>query len=278
MQFVEKWHKLRRMKNSNICAGLDPSVYEMNRGEKGLPKRTDKLQWSLKYIEAVAPYVTAIKPNAGSWGGIGDRTALKKIVDKIHDLNLLAIIDSKVADLGFTNDSWFFDYRYLGFDAVTVAPYAGNIEETILSAHQNNLAVISMGLMSNPQYQTEMNFKNEKGEKLWENRVQRALKAEVDGLVVGGTYTIDNADFIQFIKMTNKTNVLYLIPGIGAQGGEIKNFLKSGIKSKKCIINSGRDLMFPNGSQSTPEEQALAAKTLRDKFNEFIIKDNVNSS
>ncbi len=265
-EFIEKWHRLRQEKNSNICAGLDPSVYEMGRGEKGLAKGVDKLEWSLKYIEAVAPYVVAIKPNAGSWGNVGDRTALKKVVDKIHQMGLLAIIDSKVADLGFTNDSWFYDYKQLGFDAVTVAPYAGNIENISQIARERDIAIITMGMMSNPEFKTEMNFVNEEGEKLWENRVQRALLSGVSGLVVGGTYTAKDKDFLKFVEMTNESEVLYLVPGIGAQGGEVKKFLASGIRPEKCIINSGREVMFPEGSKSTPEQQAQAAKKLRDEF------------
>ncbi len=264
--FWERWHQLRLEKGSNICAGLDPSVYEMGRGEKGLPQGVDKLEWSLRYIEAVAPYVVAIKPNAGSWGNAGDRTALKKVVDKIHQLGLLAIIDSKVADLGFTNDSWFYDYKQLGFDAVTVAPFAGNIENIVQSARKRDIAVITMGLMSNPEYKTEMNFVNKQGERLWENRVKRGLEAGVDGLVVGGTYTVKDKDFLRFVEMTNESEALYLIPGIGAQGGEIKKFLASGIKPEKCIVNSTRGVMFPKGAKSTPEQQAQAAKELRDEF------------
>ena len=268
--FIEKWHEIRKKKNSNICAGLDPSVYEMGRGEKGLAKGVDKLEWSLQYIETVAPYVSAIKPNAGSWGGAGDRLALKKVVDKIHEMGLLAIVDAKIADLGFTNDSWLYDYKQLGFDACTTAPYAGNIEDIVDFAKNRDIGIITMGLMSNPEYKTEMNFKNDQGEKLWVNRVKRGLQAGADGLVVGGTYTNQDKDFMEFVGMTKGKDVIYLIPGIGAQGGKIEEFLASGIEPEKCIINSGRGVMFPDGSNSTSLEQAEAAKKLRDKFNEVV--------
>ena len=271
-EFIEKWHKLRKEKNSNICAGLDPSLYEMGRGEKGLPKGIGKLEWSLKYIEAVAPYVVAIKPNAGYFGNVGERNILQKIVNKIHQEGLLAIVDSKISDIGSTSDHYMYDYKQLGFDALTIAPYAGNVEQLIKFGYQYNIAVITMGLMSNLDYKTEMNFKNEKGEKLWENRVRRGLEAGVDGLVVGGTYTIADENFIKFVEMTKGKNIVYLVPGIGAQGGRIEEFLASGIEPEKCIINSGRGIMFPNGSNSTSEEQAEAARQLRNNFNKVINK------
>ncbi len=268
--FIKKWHKIRAIKNSNICAWLDPSVYEMWRWDKWLAKWVNKLKWSLDYIEAVAPYVSAIKPNAGSWGWIWDRTSLKKVVDKIHQKWLLAIIDSKIADLWFTNDSWLYDYKKLGFNACTVAPYAGNIESVIEFWKKRDIAIITMGLMSNPEYKTEMNFKNEFWETLWENRVKRWIKAWVDWLVVGGTYTKKDKEFIKFVQMTNDNDVLYLIPWIWAQWWKVEDFLDSWINPKKCIINSGRDVMFPNGSNSIAEQQAEAAKKLRDNFNNSI--------
>ncbi len=269
-KFIDKWYEISKRKNSNICAGLDPSLYEVGRGEKGLPKGIGKLEWSLKYIETVAPYVVAVKPNAGYFGNVGERGILKKIADKIHQEGLLAIIDSKISDIGSTSEHYIYDYQQLGFDALTIAPYAGNMEQLIEFGHQHNMAVITMGLMSNPEYKTEMNFKNEEGEKLWASRVKRGLDAGVDGLVVGGTYTTGDRDFIKFIEITKGKDILYLVPGIGAQGGEIEEFLASGIEPKKCIINSGRGVMFPNGSKSTPEDQAKAVKELKDSFNNLI--------
>ncbi len=268
--FIKKWHKIIEEKNSNICAGLDPSLYEMGRWEKGLPKWVWKLEWSLAYIEAVSPYVSAIKPNAGSWGWAGERELLKKIVSKIHKIWLLAIIDSKIADLWFTNDSWLYDYKNLGFDACTIAPYAGNVESIVRFGKIRNIGIITMWLMSNPEYKTEMNFKNENWETLWQNRIKRWLKAWVDWLVIGWTYNGKDKEFLKFIEMTKNTDTLYLIPWIWAQGWRIENFLASGINPKKCIINSGRWVMFPNGSNSTPKQQAKAAQKLRDDFNNVI--------
>ncbi len=270
--FLNKWHELQEEKRSNIVAGLDPAVFEMGRGENGLAEGVDKLVWSLRYIEAVAPYVICIKPNAGYFGNAGERTMLKKIVEYAKSLGLLTLIDTKIADIGSTSDAWMYDYAMLGFDAITVAPYAGNVEQMVEYAHARELGVITMGLMSNPEYRTEMNFKSEDGTSLWKSRVERGLAAGVDGLVVGGTYTTADNEFMEFVELTKDSDVFYLIPGIGAQGGVIENFLASGIDAKRCMINSGRGVMFPNGSNSTHEEQAEATKNLRDDFNNAKIK------
>lgn len=268
--FLEKWNTVKNEKKSNICAGLDPAIYDMKRGKKGLLDGIDKLKWSLDFVAAIAPYVSVIKLNIGYWMSIGDLKFLEKIVEEIKERKIVSIADSKIADLGSTSDAWIYSYKKMGFDAVTVAPFAGNIEELIESGKKNDIAIISMGLMSNPGYKSEMTFVNNNGEKLWKNRVDRAISSGVDGLVVGGTFTRENEDFMDFIKITNDSDIIYLVPGIGFQGGKIQKFLKSGIDYKRCMISSSRDIMFPNGSSSTNDMQAHAAKSLRDDFNKLI--------
>lgn len=266
-KFIEKWYKISKEKNTNICAGLDPAIFWMWRWEKGLQDWVDKLEWSLNYIKAVAPYVAAIKPNVWYFWNVWERTILKKICDEIHKHWLLAIIDSKISDIWSTSDSYIYDYKELDFDALTIAPYAWNVEELVNYGKNRDIAVITMWLMSNPGYKTEMNFKNENWISLWQNRVERAINVWVSWLVVGWTFKNDDKDFLKFIELTNDSDTLYLVPWIWSQWWEISEFLASGIKKEKCIINSGRWLMFPNGNKSTSEEQANAAKKLRDDFN-----------
>lgn len=266
--FIEKWHTARKEKGSNIVAGLDPAIHNMSRGEKGLSDGADVLSWSKLFIEAVAPCVAALKPNQAYFQGVGQHKILKEIVDYAHAHNLLVISDNKIADIGSTNGAWVYYNAELGFDALTAAPYAGNIEGTIASIHEHSMGAVTMGLMSNPEYKTEMNFVDpESGTSLWKARVERALAAGVDAIVVGGTYTTDDEAFMEFVDITKDSDVLYLIPGIGAQGGTVESFLASGIPKEKCMINSGRAVMFPAGSASGPEEQREAAKVLRDSFN-----------
>lgn len=266
--FVHAWHEARDAKKSNIVAGLDPALPEIGQGEKGLPKDVDLLEWSLGFVEAVAPYVVMIKTNQAYFQGIGQREVLKKIVDHAHQLGLLVMSDNKIADIGNTNNAWAYYNAELGFDAMTCAPYAGNLTATTESIQSYGMGAVTMGLMSNPEYRALFKYADtETGEKLWQRRVREAIACNVDGIVVGGTYTKNDPEFVECIAMTRGDNILYLVPGIGAQGGSIEEFLASGIDPKRCMINSGRAVMFPNGSASTPGEQAFAAKQLRDTFN-----------
>ena len=267
-EFQTKWHKAREERGSNIIAGLDPALFEIGRGDKGLPQEANLLDWSVAFIDAVEPYVAGIKLNQAFFQGVGQRGIQEQIIHKIHNLNLLALSDNKIADIGNTNDTWIYYNEKLGFDMTTCAPYAGNIEAVIEAAHERGIGMMPMGLMSNPEYRTEMNYTNpETGEALWKSRTRRSMEADADGVAVGGTYTKNDPEFVEFVELTNDSEMLYLIPGIGAQGGKVEDFLVSGIKPDKCMINSGRGVMFPNGSDSTPKEQGESAKQLRDSFN-----------
>ena len=265
--FKTLWHAAREKKNSNIIAGLDPAEFALGRGESGLSEGVDTREWALAYVEAVSPYVAGVKPNLGYFQRADLLDLLKEIGEIVHAKGLVYIADAKISDIGSTNDAWAHYIRELGFDAVTFAPYAGNLEDSIKSAHDRSIAAITMGLMSNPQYATEMNFKNEEGTSLWLSRVKRSIEAGADGIVAGGTFTKDSKEFMEFVDVTNDSDILYLIPGIGKQGGGVKDFLATGIDADRCMVNSGRGLMFPNGAESTNEDQAKAAKELQEEFN-----------
>lgn len=268
-EFQKKWHEVRERQGSNVVAGLDPALFLMGRGAKGLPEGAHFRDWCVAFIDAVAPYVAGIKLNQAYFQGVGQRGALEEIMHVIHDHKLVVISDNKIADIGSTNDAWIFYTKRFHFDALTTAPYAGNIEATVRGAHDRNIGIITMGLMSNAEYQTEIYYTHpETGEPLWKSRVRRALEASADGIVIGGTYTKDDPAFMECLEMTNESELLYLIPGIGEQGGGVADFLASGIRPEKCMISSSRSVMFPRGSLSTPNDQAEAVKMLRDACND----------
>ncbi len=100
---------------------------------------------------------------------------------------------------------------------------------------------------------------------LWD-RVDESLKEGVDGLVTGGTYKEGEeyfAEFERYLDMTKKSGCLYLVPGIGTQGGDPEIFLKlmreKGIDAKRCMLSSSRGLMFA-------ENRGEAARKLKNVY------------
>ncbi len=239
MAFIDKWLEAVDIKNSVLCAGLDPAEFKMGRGEKGLPEGADKREWSIDYLKAVAPYCAAIKININYWKNEGDMKTLAEITEIAHSCNLVVIEDSKLADIGSTNDAGFYYAKEKSVDAVTFSPFSGNTKEAGEQARQRDLGIISMCLMSNPGYETEKNklvpvleeypyYFNVKfidGVPYVKQYISLACKSRLyglDGIVIGAP-SPDNhitEQEIADVREYTRSDLLVLMPGVGAQGGE----------------------------------------------------------
>lgn len=286
MTFREKWLEAVDRKNSVLCAGLDPAEFEMGRGEKGLPKGADKLEWSLKYVEAVAPDCAALKPNSQYWKAVGDLDRLNQVVKLAKDKGLLVIDDSKLADIGSTNDAGIYHPKKRGFDAVTVAPYAGNMREIAEQAKKRDLGAITMCLMSNSEYKREKLMTIDVGDDIdsysgpdmlessfvyrYIQLAHDAKKFGLDGVVIGvpsDKNHITNEE-IEKVRQYVGDEMLVLLPGVGDQGGEASAIWKYFSKDN-VAVNVGRSMMLPKGSNSTPEDQAETARHYKEMLNEL---------
>ena len=267
------------------------------RKEKGLPKNVVKLKWAKDYIKAVAPYCAAIKPNIQYWkkqaGGdsrrINDLDALVEIRQMAHARNMVVIEDSKLADIGSTNDAGVYHAQDKRMDAVTFSPFAGNMQEATQQAHARKLGLICMVLMSNLEYEREKNkwidisdeyeeypsdyretIRGKAHVKQYMQLAHDAQKFEVDGIVIGAPSEKNHIkDYeIKNVREFVDDNMLVLLPGVGAQGGEASAIWKYFDKNN-VIVNVGRSLMLPKGSNSTPKDQAETAKQYRDMLNKL---------
>lgn len=289
MDFKENWSIAVVTKNSILCAGLDPAEYAMGRSDKGegLPPGENKKAWALKYIEAVAPFCAAVKPNMRYWARDNDLVSIREIVEFAQDKGLVVIQDSKEADIGPTNDSGIFYAAIRGADAVTIAPYAGNMDEAAEQGKDRGIGLITMCLMSNPGYAKIKNSWFDVSDSVGDydsghvkeidgiphvrkymQLANDARKFGIEGVVIGAPSSknhLKEEEIENACRYFGKDG-LVLVPGIGAQGGEISSLSKY-FKVRNLIANVGRALMFPNGAYSTPEQQAEAAKTYKDMLN-----------
>jgi len=285
-EFLKNWLEAVDKKNSVLCAGLDPADFEMGRGGKGLPEGINKRDWAIKYVTAVAPFCAAIKPNFQYWKDEGDVKTLKEIYDLAKMEGLVVIDDSKLADIGSTNDAGIF-YAAQRADAVTIAPYAGNMEEAKKMAEKRDIGAITMCIMSNPEYEREKaklvpvdesgyhrpDIKMVDGKPYVHRYIQLAHDAHqygIDGIVIGAPSAKNHIEEKEISKVRSYVgdDMLVLLPGVGAQGGEADAIWKE-FDRKNVIVNVGRSLMFPNGSDSTSEEQAKTAKQYQEMLNKL---------
>ena len=220
--FYEKYLRATKEKGSLININLD-SALPKQRKENVVPDRyvskedsESLLNFSLDIIEQVSDYCCSIKPNTQYY--LGNTGILKKIAKKSHDEGMLAILDHKLGDIGSTNSSAIYWIKEMGFDAFTFSPFAGNIQETTKNAHENNLGVIVLTLMSNPEAEKMMVNTTVNGEPYYLYTAKSVKEAEADGCVVGLTGFVED-EYIKNIQKTVGDKVVFLLQGIGPQGG-----------------------------------------------------------
>jgi len=233
-------------RNSRIVLALD----SLPSNSKGL------LYASFKILRNVHPYICAVKLNRHLILPLGlDRA--EKIVGEAHTLGLPVIMDCKINDVGYTNRVIAENYFKAGFDAVTANPFVGwedGLKPVFEVAREMNRGVILLVYMSHKsswEGYGQTVYDSEVGEKRPQYILfaEKAIRWHADGAVVGATYP----EKIREIHSVLKNDVPIYSPGIGAQGGSIKDAFNAG--ARYAII--GRAITLTKN----PKE---AAKRFRD--------------
>src|SRR3989344_5327373 len=200
----------------------------------------DKHSWGIHSLEAGAPHRAAAKYNIHYWKGVGDMKSLAVLVVFAKEIGLVVSDDSKLADIGSTNDAGLNHAKQKGFDAVTLAPFAGNMKEAAEQARKRDIGLISMCLMSNPEYERVKNewvraddwsdynhndlveIKGLPHVKKYIQLAHDAAQSGVDGIVIGAPSKKNHLKDgeIATTRIYSRDDTLVLLPGVGAQGGE----------------------------------------------------------
>jgi len=238
-----------RQKRSFLCVGLDP---EKEKIPAFLLKGKDPiLEFNKKIIDATHKYAIAYKPNvafyesSGPTGWITLEATVKYIKKKYPEIFVIA--DAKRGDIGNTSKMYARTFlEKMPFDAVTVAPYMGEDSVTPFLSYDGKWVVL-LALTSN-KGADDFQYHNEDGIKLFERVLTVSQKwGSTDNLmyVVGATRAVMLRDIRRIVP-----DHFLLVPGIGAQGGSLKEVAKFGLNSKcGLIVNSSRGIIFADNSE-----------------------------
>ncbi|WPP53731.1 orotidine-5'-phosphate decarboxylase [Catalinimonas niigatensis] len=244
-----------RKKKSFLCVGLDTDLHKI---PKHLLKEEDPLfAFNKQIIDATIDLCVAYKPNLAFYESLGAKgwESLQKTIEYLPD-EIFTIADAKRGDIGNTSTMYaraFFEQ--MKFDSVTVAPYMGADSVTPFLQFDNKW-VILLALTSNPgshDFQ-QLTLKNE-DEKLYERVLKESsLWGTTENLmyVVGAT----RAEALLDIRKIIPDHFL-LVPGVGAQGGSLKEVAKYGmnddigllVNASRSIIYAGKDQYFAKASR-----------------------------
>jgi orotidine-5'-phosphate decarboxylase len=248
---------------SLVCVGLDPDSAKIP--ERFAQSSQPIFAFNKEIIDATHDVACAYKPQIAFYSAIGVERQLEATIGYIRDRapHAIVILDAKRGDVGNTANAYaaeaFERYRA---DAVTVNPYMGedSVRPFIKDASR---AAIILCRTSNSGARDFQDLLVE-GKPVYQHVAQRAAR-EWNQLknvlfVVGATYPEEMS-----ILRKAHPEVTFLVPGIGAQGGDLKATLDNGLDANKqgLLISSSRQIIFA-GEQAAIRK---AAESLRNEIN-----------
>jgi len=256
---LEKYNRRVEDIDSLLCIGLDSDISRIP--ERFLTSRTPQFDFNRWIIEQTAEFAASYKPNMAFYEARGTEglAELQQTMDylRLHYPDIVTVCDAKRADIGNTNEAYavaIFDE--LGFDSVTLHPYLGR-EALSPFLVRTDKACIILCRTSNPGAGEFQDFASN-GKPLWQFVAERVSHDwDNDGncmLVVGATYP----DEMRIIRKIAPATT-FLVPGIGAQGGDVAAVVAAGLDhhGRGLMISCSRDILFS-------EDPAAAARMFRD--------------
>jgi orotidine-5'-phosphate decarboxylase len=257
-------------KRSFLCVGLDTEIEKIPAFL--LNSEDPVFEFNRRIIDATAGYAVAFKPNIafyecyGTKGWISLKLTLNYIRSKHPDV--LVIADAKRGDIGNTSKMYaksFFED--MSFDAITVAPYMGEDSVTPFLSYKGKW-VILLALTSN-KGAADFQYHNQDGISLFEKVLMVSQKwGTPDNLmyVVGAT----RAEMLREIRQIVPAHFL-LVPGVGAQGGSLKEVAEYGLNDKcGLLVNSSRSIIFADNSDKFDTVAGEKAGEIQSEMEQYL--------
>ena len=271
MTFTQKLNNAWCTKQSLLMVGIDP---DLSRLPEPLQKAADGdealWQFCSGVVDATAPFVCGFKPQIAYFASMGAEHILQRLCDHIrqrHPDHVL-VLDAKRGDIGSTAEHYAreaFD-RYQA-DAVTINPYMG-MDSAEPYLQRTEKGVIVLCRTSNPGG-SDLQSLTVDGRALYLHVADMvASRWNAHGqcaLVVGATFP----DELAQVRRCVGNDMPLLVPGIGAQGGDIKATCQAGCNADGTgmMINSSRAILYASASHDWQDKAAEAARQTRDAIN-----------
>jgi orotidine-5'-phosphate decarboxylase len=271
MTYSELFEQIQK-KQSFLCIGLDSDIDKI---PKHLMQKDDPIfEFNKQIIDATHHLCVAYKPNIAFYEsqGISGWQSLEKTVlycrENYSDLFLIA--DAKRGDIGNTSKMYARAFlETLPFDSITVAPYMGEDSVSPFLEYKDKF-VILLALTSNKGAFDFQYFKSQdEGMNLYEKVL---LKSQQWGdhtnmmYVVGAT----KAEYLSDVRKHVPYHFL-LVPGVGAQGGSLKEVAEYGMNSHcGLLVNSSRGIIYAGSNEDFADKARLAAEDLQHSMSQLL--------
>jgi len=257
-----------KTKKSFLCIGLDTDIQKI---PKFLLESEDPIfEFNKKIIDATNSYCVAYKPNIAFYEslGINGWKALEKTINYLNSSypEIFTIADAKRGNIGNTSSMYAKAYfETLNFDSITINPYMGKDSVEPFLEYKNKHTIL-LALTSNVgafEFQTKKIVDNTN--KLYEEVIKTSTSWENANqlmYVVGAT----KASYLKEIRNIVPNNFL-LIPGVGAQGGDLKEVCDNGLNNEVgLLINSSRSIIYASNDTNFDIDAAKNAQEIQSQM------------
>lgn len=267
MAFIEKLNTAISKNRSLVCVGLDtnPDL---------LPSGMDVFDFNKAIIDATADLVCAYKPNLAFYEAQGEKgwEALYRTVEHIPK-EIPVIGDAKRGDIGNTSEAYAKAlFERIGFDAITISPYLGfdSVEPFLKKTEKFAFILCRTSNKGAADFQSLPCEFDGKIRPLYEVVALKASQWNSKhnvGLVVGATYPEE----LKNIRQAHP-DMVFLVPGVGAQGGDLKLAVEYGIDKDRSgvVFNSSRGIIYASRGVDFAAAARGAAQSLRDEINKYL--------
>jgi orotidine-5'-phosphate decarboxylase len=271
MTFIESLNAAWARNNSLLCVGLDPDPEKFPIHLQGRPDGI--FEFCKEIVDATADLVCCFKPQIAYFSARRAEEQLEALIAHIRVTypDIPVILDAKRGDIGSTAEQYAVEaFERYGADAITANPYMGHDSVEPYLAYKDK-GVILLCRTSNPGG-SDLQFLDVGGMKLYE-RVARLVASEWNrtgqcALVVGATFPTEIA---RVRELTG--DMPLLVPGIGAQGGDIEATVRAGRTANGgqpgagLMINSSRAILYAGKGEDFADAARQAALATRDAIN-----------
>lgn len=268
MTFVDLLTRRWQQANSLLCVGLDPNPA---RFPTSLSSSTNSYyDFCTGIIDATAEFACAFKPQIAYFASAKEEEALQAIIEYIHTNypTIPVILDAKRGDIGSTAEHYAKEaFERFKADCVTLSPFMGfDTIKPYLDYKDKGAFVLCR--TSNPGGDDLQMLQVNAQERLYEYIARLAqttwnISGQL-GLVVGATYPEELARVRAIAP-----ELPLLVPGIGAQGGDIQAAVQAGQTAQHTglVINSGRAIIYASQGEDWQAAARQAACQTRDAIN-----------
>lgn len=275
MGFVSQLRERWQHSGSLVCVGLDPEPSKFPPALRGDPDAI--FAFGRDIADATAEFACAFKPQIAYFAAHdGGEEALKRLIAHIHDAHpgVPVVLDAKRGDIGSTATQYAVEaFDRFGADAVTLNPYMGrDSAQPFLERRERGCVFLCH--TSNPGARDFQELAVDGGDADREplyRRIARTIAAEWNAagncaLVVGATFPGELRDIRALVG-----DMPLLIPGIGAQGGDVEAVVRNGAAAdgNGLMINSSRGILYASRGDDYAQAAAAAARGLRDEINRY---------